>query len=486
MATAVRTPSRRKRGRAWTEISQRRALIDLEAKYLSERDRVCRDAAALMRKSTKGQIAPNREDLDEAYNLAWHQLYRTLADGTEIQDTRAWLVTTTHRRLMDSARQEHLDRREDYESSDRALNDTIDEHINHADALASEDAARTMLNELATRLTDREMQLVRMLILDQVSQAEAAAMLDISIKRVNKLVTENVRPALRSVGADMLVSEGDVRMAGWCTSEEGISALNAWALGLHDPDGDRYGVVASHLANCPRCRAAVAAKKAAAGLIPPFIVPVSGNRVGDMVERIIHALGLSTDSNTVETVAGGAVAGGTATAVAAGGGLGGGTAAGGSVGGALAAKIAAAVTAVAVAGGGGAVVARHQAHSPPAPPVTSAAAKQTQVTATPVLASVGAKAQVSQDKARKRAAAKRAAPRRRAAAKKAAAKKKAADQKLGTASKDFQPTIAAQQQDTIRQQETSIERPTTATPTSGTAKGAPKNTGSSEFGIQNP
>lgn len=465
---------RRPRKRGIVSALEQRSLLDVTRVYTDERDRVSRDARAQATKMVRGTVTISDEIVEEAYNTAWSQLYRKIEAGELIRDPRGWLVTTTSRRIVDATRREHEDRRDDAADPDDALERAVG-GVSHADAIASQDAARGMLRELAERLTDREMQLVRLLILDGLTQAEAADLLGIKPKRVNKLVTETVLPALRKVGADMLIAEADVRVSAWCSSDEAHSRLTAMALDLLDPDGDRYQIISSHLANCPRCRAALATKKAAAGVIPPIFVPMGVGTSGETLERLQGMLDAVRDSNAPE-IAAGTAAGGTLLVAGGGGG-----AVGGTFSGALLAKITAGAAAVAVGGTAGvATVDRSpEAVTKVRPPATA----QMQVAATS--SSLVARGEADVERARARARERAKARKRAAARKKAAETRKAADQKAGTSSQDFQPTVAAQQQDAARQQELSIERPAAApAPSSGTAAGAPSNSGSSEFGIE--
>jgi RNA polymerase sigma factor (sigma-70 family) len=472
--TASARGPRRRRGQITSALAKRRAL-DITEQYKSERAVVCRDAAAQARRMVSGSVPITTEAVDEAYNTAWLQLYTQLQQGKPINDPRAWLVTTTSRRLVDALRKEHLDRRDDTDPDDAVEASPLRSLPGYDETLAAEDAAREMLKALAQRLTEREMQLVRMLILDDFTQAEAGELLGIKEKRVNKLVTERVLPALRTIGADALIAQGDVRVGDWCDSPEGRSALTAMVAGVLDPDGERYALVASHLRNCPRCRATLGVKHAAAGVIPPLVVPVGNDHARETLERLLDA---ARDSGAAEAVAGAAVVGGIAATAGSGG-----VAAGGSLAAAITAKVAAGAAALAVAGGAG--VAADRATSPP-PERVQAAAQQAQVALPPVAASVVAKAQAQQAAARKRAG-QRAAAKRKAAGRKAAARRKAAEKAdnaaQGTASQDFQPTVASQQQDAAREQELSIERPA-ATPSDGGPSRAQPSSGSSEFGVE--
>lgn len=468
---------RRPRKRGIVSALEQRSLLDVTRVYTDERDRVSRDAKAQATKMVRGTVTISEEIVEEAYNTAWSQLYRKIEAGEVIRDPRGWLVTTTSRRIVDATRREHEDRRDDAADPDDALESTSG-GVSHADAIASQDAARGMLRELAERLTDREMQLVRLLILDGLTQPEAADLLGIKPKRVNKLVTETVLPALRKVGADMLIAEADIRVSAWCSSDEAHSRLTAMALDLLDPDGDRYQIISSHLANCPRCRAALAAKRAAAGVIPPIFVPMGVGTSSETLERLQGMLDAVRDSNAPE-IAAGTAAGGTLLIAGGGGG-----AVGGTFSGALLAKITAGAAAVAV--GGTAGVATVDRPPDPVTKIRPPATAQMQVAAasSSLVARGEADAQRARERARERAAARKEAAARK---KKAAATRKAADQKAGTSSQDFQPTVASQQQDAARQQELSIERPAAApAPSSGTAAGAPSNSGSSEFGIEQP
>lgn len=457
-----------------TSALERRQLIDVTELYTTEREHVCRDARGQAKKMLKGAATVTDEIVEEAYNTAWMQMFKRVEGGEEIADARAWLVVTTSRRIVDATRKEHEDRRETDVDADELLDGLAASVGDYSDAIASEEAARDMLRTLSERLTEREMQLVRLLILDDLTQPEAAELLGIKPKRVNKLVNEDILPALRKVGADMLISEADVRLGEWCTSTEGRSALTAFACGLLDPLGERHAVVSGHVAHCSRCRAALAAKKAAAGVIPPIFIPVSAGTSGETMEQLGRMFDSARDSNAAEVIIGTAAG---ASLVAAGG-LGGGAAAGGSMGGALLAKLA--IGAAAVAAGGGAGVATLESNSPAPHTIRPAAADHLQVTA--ASGSVAAKSQVSIQRAKQRAQtrARREAARRKAAAAERAAERKAADQQAGTASQDFQPTIASQQQDATRENELSIERPAQpATNSSGAASG-----GGSEFGIE--
>lgn len=213
----------------------------------------------------------DRADLDACYAQAWHALYAALLAGEQIADHAGWLVVVTFRRAVEESR-----------SRKRQIADLTYEpaQLDGPSARWSDPAAeldrrvlvRHLFEAVCARFTSRERQLITLCYLHGLPRAEAAARIGISPKRMRKLMDgSRGRPGVARRFGQLL---DEVRVHGWC--ERQGSLMRAYALGLHDPEGERHRLAQAHLRECPACRAFVACLRGLAVVLPPLALPPAG------------------------------------------------------------------------------------------------------------------------------------------------------------------------------------------------------------------
>jgi RNA polymerase sigma factor (sigma-70 family) len=357
--------------------------------------------------SVRGQLARKGvqlpdADLDAAYNVAWQGLYAQLLEGDEIKNLAGFLVTVTARRAIDEYRKLHVARRaEDVEVGDHGRDPDFAERLDDYTKL------QHFIEGLKDRLDQRERQAVTLCYIQGLSRREAAQILGLSDKRMDKVMdglASRIGDFVRAIESGL-----------WC--EERGSLMRAYALHILAPDGKRQVLAREHLAACSGCRAYVRSLRGLAAAMPPVALPAGGGSTGsagfldhlqslidgtrDTLASLVHlgpaeaivggggtagvgtAAAVGSGSGGTVAAAGGTGAAVGTTGVAAGGtaaaaggvaglaaaGAGAGSAAGGVLGGGLAAKAAALAVSVAVAGGATATVTHHRPKAAPQRPV---------------------------------------------------------------------------------------------------------------------
>jgi DNA-directed RNA polymerase specialized sigma24 family protein len=355
-------------------------------------DIIRRDYEGLRRvvlSGVRGQLArrgvemPDAE-LDAAYNVAWQGLYAQLLEGDEIKNLAGFLVTVTTRRAIDEYRKVHVARRaDDVEVGDQGHDPDLAERLDDFTKL------QHFIEGLKDRLDQRERQAVTLCYIQGLSRKEAAQILRLSDKRMNKVMdglASRIGDFVRAIESGL-----------WC--EERGSLMRAYALHILAPDGERQALAREHLAACSGCRAYVRSLRGLAAAMPPVALPAGGASTGfagfldhlqslvdtarDTLASVAHVgpaeavvgggntatVGAATvaGSGGAVAAAGGGAAVATTGAAAAGAAAGasGGAAAGGVLGGGLAAKAAALAVSVAVAGGATATVTHDRANDRP-------------------------------------------------------------------------------------------------------------------------
>lgn len=298
----------------------------------------------------RGKLAARRvrfaeTDLDAFYNQAWHGLYLRLADGEQIENHAGFLVQAAFYRAIEEARRQHPDRLADAADADQLgttqeLDARLDDHT----------SLRQFMEGMRERLTERERQAAVLCYIQGCSRPQAAELLGLPAKRMEKLMDG----VSRKVG--VIVS--DIRDGYWCEQHE--SLMKAYAFGVLDPDGERWQLASAHLGECSGCRRYVRGLRGIAAVAPPIGLPLAA--IAALGGGAGHAAGAGAGaggSGSAGSSAGGSAAGGTGS---------GGVGAGG---------IAAAAAAVVAVGSVGAFALTRESNDtpPPRPPAAVAPAQ---------------------------------------------------------------------------------------------------------------
>lgn len=193
-------------------------------------------------------------DLDAAYNQAWHALHTKLSEGEIVDNHKGLLVSIAHRRALDEHRALHPSRRADPEQLD-ALSREPD-----VDArLDDETRLRQFVGGLRERLDRRELQAAALCYVYEYSRPEAARLIGVAPKRMEKIMD--------AVSRKLAPMIGEIRAGAWC--EEHQSLVKAYALGLLDEAGERHALARDHLSDCSSCRRSVLRLRGIAAVAPP-------------------------------------------------------------------------------------------------------------------------------------------------------------------------------------------------------------------------
>jgi DNA-directed RNA polymerase specialized sigma24 family protein len=304
--------------------------------------------------SVRGKLAErnmyfDEGDLDWFYNQAWHGLANALYRGNEIANPGGFLVTIMYRRAVDDYRAQHPDRRAvGADVAELGREAAVDELLDDRAKL------RHFIEGLRFGLSERERQVATLCYLHDYTRPQAARMLGIPEKRLQKIMDGDRRNP--GVAKRVAAFVADIEAGDWC--REHRSTIKAYAFGVLDIDGDRYAFASRHLEACSACKHYVAGLRGLAAALPPVVLPVgkaAGAPAAGAGLAKLHALiaGTASDAGNGAGLAAGGAAGGAA--------VGSGAAAATS-GGLLATKIA--VSCVAVVGAGGACVAFKAVENP--------------------------------------------------------------------------------------------------------------------------
>jgi RNA polymerase sigma factor (sigma-70 family) len=210
-------------------------------------------------------------DLEACYSQAWHGLYSAMLAGDSIDNPSGWLMLVTFRRAVDESRsrarqqvpvgfeapdgyQQILDRERPI-ASDRDLASELDDRTR----------LRQVFEGFSSHLSSREREAASLCYLHGLSRAEAARQMGISEMRMRKLMdgASTGRPGVSSKVSRLLET---IESGRWC--EQQSSLIRAYALGVLDPDGERYELAVAHCRECPACRAHVASLRGLAVVLP--------------------------------------------------------------------------------------------------------------------------------------------------------------------------------------------------------------------------
>lgn len=332
---------------AQAELRKRRADEVLNRDYLALRATVLRTVAAWLRRNS---IFFDDADLEAHYNTAWQGYYNELLAGRTVEKPEAFLITIVRRRAIDDARR--------LKSRGRAVTYDVTQEEVAAVGADSDVAARLddhtklkhFMEGLKDRLGRRELEAAALCYIHGYSRPEAAKVLDVEPKRMEKIMDA----VSKKVGAFVR----DIEAGAWCEARR--SLMNAYAFGVLDKEGPRHRQAVEHLEGCPPCRRYVRAAQGLAAIVPPVALPIGpfapqGQIGGELLHKVN---GLLHDSVRLADQARGAKTG---------------------AGGALAAKAAVVVIAATAAGGGavatGAIDLPARADGSPTASTRTAAAK---------------------------------------------------------------------------------------------------------------
>ena len=123
---------------------------------------------------------------------------------------------------------------------------------------------------LRGRLSPRERQAAALCYLQGCSRADAAARMGVSEARMRKLM--DGRPGTPGVASKVGELLESIRAGSYCAEQS--SLMRGFALGILDPDGERYALAIAHQRECPACRAHVLSLRGLAAVLPPLPLPL--------------------------------------------------------------------------------------------------------------------------------------------------------------------------------------------------------------------
>jgi DNA-directed RNA polymerase specialized sigma24 family protein len=215
-------------------------------------------------------------DLDACYSQAWHGLYTTMLEGrTEVANPEGWLALVTYRRAIDehrarvrSAAYTVPDTRRDPQAGPP---DPAAPERDLAGELDDRARLRQLMEGLRGRLGPRERQAAALCYLQGLSRAQAAARMGLSEARMRKLM--DGRPGSPGVAAKVGGLLESIRAGSYCAEQS--SLMRGLALGILDPEGERYALAMAHQRECPACRAHVLSLRGLAAVLPPLPLPLA-------------------------------------------------------------------------------------------------------------------------------------------------------------------------------------------------------------------
>lgn len=221
----------------------------LAAEYERSKPEVLRTVSAKL-----GGSPPSGVDLEAAYNEAWHALYLRLEEGEEIANRKGFLVTVAYRRALSEHRAVRLEHAANGDLAEIAVEPDIEAHLD------AETQLRRLRQGLRGALDERELQAATLCLLHGYSRPEAARLLGIAPRRMEKLMDR----ATRRINAVIDV----VRPDELCASFD--SMVRAFAVGMLDEEGERYRLARDHLADCSACRRKVLVLRGLGAVTPPL------------------------------------------------------------------------------------------------------------------------------------------------------------------------------------------------------------------------
>jgi len=199
----------------------------------------------------------SENDLDACYNEAWHALYVAVAGGEKIENRVGYLVTVAHRRALNEYRAFNVARR-----ADPSHLSEVGTEIDLDARLDAEIQLRHVREGFRAALSRRELEAATLCHLYGYTRREAAAALGVRPRRMEKIMDA----ASSKIGTVV----ARVKAGEHCTHLR--SGVRAFALGILDPEGERYSLIKDHLEGCPACRREVRTQRGLAAIGPPLPV----------------------------------------------------------------------------------------------------------------------------------------------------------------------------------------------------------------------
>jgi hypothetical protein len=172
-----------------------------------------------------------------------------------VENVNGLLVTITQRRALDEFRSLRAESRVDVES---LLGHGFEPDF--AARVDDEIKIKRFTEAMRERLDRREREAAALCYVQDYSRPEAAQLMGIKPRRMEKIMDG----VSKKVGAFV----GDIQRGEWCDARH--SMIKAYALGLLDPEGERYRLAAEHLDSCSACRRDVLRMRGIAALAPPM------------------------------------------------------------------------------------------------------------------------------------------------------------------------------------------------------------------------
>lgn len=329
-ADAAVKPRRGRATSAVTDLRRYRAERAARANFKALQPVVFANVRSAL--GTRARDVPPQQ-LEADYNFAWNSLMGLLMSGTEIDSLPAWLTTATTRRVQDYLRKPA--------GRDVELFEDDGVHADDEVSRVAEDreAVQHVITAIQHRFGRAEAEILFCLYVLDMRREEVASRLDISVKRLHKILDGHKgRPGLRAEldGYISVIQSGD-----WCA--EHASLISAYVLGWFGPENPKARQARAHLDACSACRSYANAKRGIAALLPPFTPAMfHSDRAATWLEQLnasVHSV-----ARTIGEKLGIASTSDAATGAAA---AGGGTVAAGGIAGA---KLAACLSAVAAGG----------------------------------------------------------------------------------------------------------------------------------------
>jgi DNA-directed RNA polymerase specialized sigma24 family protein len=262
-----------------------RAQRQLERDYEALKPSTLRSLAAKLH--ARSLSVPDA-DLEGYYNQAWHALFEQMSDGAAIANTGGFLVQVAYRRALDDLRRSGPPRADLAAVEAQARDDDTLERLDDRRRL------REFVEAMREELDERERTAASLCYLHGYTRPQAAQAMGLSDGRMKKVMDDVSRTVGRFTREIAAGTRCELRQ----------SSNKAYALGLLDPDGERYAVVRAHLDDCSACRADVLRMRGLAIVAPPVLLPwglaLAAGAVG--------GAGAGKRSRTTQAVAAGAAA----------------------------------------------------------------------------------------------------------------------------------------------------------------------------------
>jgi DNA-directed RNA polymerase specialized sigma24 family protein len=231
-----------------------RAQRQLERDYEALKASTLRSLASKLR--ARALSVPDA-DLEGYYNQAWHALFEQMSDGAAIENTGGFLVQVAYRRALDDLRRV---------GPPRAGLDDVAGHAVADDPLERLDDRRRLrefVEAMREELDERERTAASLCYLHGYTRPQAAQAMGLTEGRMKKVMDD----VSKTVGRFTREIVAGTRC------EHRASSNKAYAMGLLDPDGERYNAVRAHLDECSACRADVLRMRGLAIVAPPVLLP---------------------------------------------------------------------------------------------------------------------------------------------------------------------------------------------------------------------